>query len=200
MQYPRGRASYQSSIAATAMGAAKLLGFEANPRVVGIASNEAAQPVRRKLAELSGPRTIDVRQPQGELVRKITMSEVIDWASEAGVNDIFRLASAFEGGKHRNSSNAVFHLGGRYINAVTGDVELHQAYRDAAAAAAIPRVARKYAGNSTAAEVKQLACIREKSPAFVRTREISAQKAAGTYVPRSRITPAQTCHNDGRDP
>ena len=111
------------------MAAAKLLGFNANPHALDKASNEAAQPVRAKLAKLRWIRTIDVRQPQtGELVRTIPMNEVVDHASEAGVFDILRLAVAFEGG---NAGAAAIHLGGRYINAVTGDVELHQAYRDA---------------------------------------------------------------------
>ena len=120
-------------------------------------------------------------------MRKITMSEVIDYAPEADVNNIFRLASAVEGG---NAGAAAHPLGGRYINAVTGGVELHHAYRAEVRAKAIPRLARKSAGNSTAAEVEQLARAREKAPMQIRAREISAQKAAGTYVPMSRSGPS----------
>ena len=48
------------------------------------------------------------------------------------------------------------------------------------------RCARKSAGNSTAAEIEQLARARAKSPSHVRAREISAGIAAGTHVPASR--------------
>ena len=167
VQYPRGGgASYRSSIKATAMAAAKLLGFKANPHALDKASNEAAQPVRAKLAKLRWIRTIDVRQPQtGELVRTIPMNEVVDHASEAGVFDILRLDSAFEGG---NAGAAARALGGRYINAVTGDVELHQAYRDSQRL----RTIQKRLGNPSAAEVKQFAAFAAKAPNHVRAREL----------------------------
>jgi hypothetical protein len=195
VQYPRGGgASYRSSIKATAMAAAKLLGFKANPHALDKASNEAAQPVRAKLAKLGWIRTIDVRQPQtGELVRTITMNEVVDHASEAGVFDILRLDCAFEGSR---ASAASHHLGGRYIDAVTGDVALHQGYRDAQSLATI----RKQRGNPSAAEVKQMADARAKTPTHVRARELdqagrtkpkSRSGKSGTRVPGKNYTPEQ---------
>ena len=189
VQYPRGGgASYRSSIKATAMAAAKLLGFKANSHALDKASNEAAQPVRAKLAKLRWIRTIDVRQPQtGELVRTIPMNEVVDHASEAGVFDILRLESAFEG----SSNNAAHHLGGRYINAVTGDVELHQGYRDMQSLATI----QKQRGNPSAAEVKAMHANLAKTPTHVRARELDQagrtkpKSRSGTRVPRKPETP-----------